>query len=161
MQKDQAYHEAAIDYNEGLAESAEQLVDTLGHEEVQRWCRAVAKQHRFHAKRHQSALDKLLAQDAGDAPQTVPEVAEETSADVEQIPDGVDVPEAVDETSTDEEIDRRAREEFDVAHPAEADEGTTEIIEEAPPEDVLEDGCVKYHNPSNPNCSFAPEVKNA
>lgn len=100
MQKDQAYHEAAITYNEGLATCAEQLVETLGHEEVQRWSKAVAKQHRFHAKRHQSALDKLKAQaeepekiDLSAAGQTEPlatiEVSDETTEIIEEAPEGV------------------------------------------------------------------------
>lgn len=59
MQKDQSYHEAAIIYNTRLAEFAEELAETLKDDEVQRWCRAVGKQHRFHAKRHQSSLANL------------------------------------------------------------------------------------------------------
>lgn len=87
MQKDQAYHEAAIKYNEGLAEFAENLAPTLNHEEVQKWCVAVGKQHRFHAKRHQSALNKILLK--------------QTPETVEVLADGLDVPapavEAVDD----------------------------------------------------------------
>lgn len=83
MQKDESYHEAAIAYNEGLAEFAEKLAPTLGHPEVERWCKAVGKQHRFHAKRHQAALDKILSKKG----------SEEVT--VESIPDGLDVPEVV------------------------------------------------------------------
>jgi hypothetical protein len=78
MQKDQAYHESAIAYNEGLAEYAENLATTLEHEEVKRWCTAVGKQHRFHAKRHRNALNKLLLKQA--------------APPVETVMDGMDVP---------------------------------------------------------------------
>jgi len=79
--KDQAYHEAAILYNEGLAVAAENLAPSIDNEEVKRWCSAVGKQHRFHEKRHRSALQKILAH--------------QTPETVEQIPDGLDVPEPV------------------------------------------------------------------
>jgi hypothetical protein len=78
MQKDQAYHESAIAYNEGLAEYAENLATTLEHEEVRRWCIAVGKQHRFHAKRHRNALNKLILKQA--------------APPVETVMDGMDVP---------------------------------------------------------------------
>jgi hypothetical protein len=78
MQKDQGYHESAIAYNEGLAEFAENLVPSLKNEEVKRWCTAVGKQHRFHAKRHRSALNKLLLKQA--------------APPVEVLADGLDVP---------------------------------------------------------------------
>jgi hypothetical protein len=83
MQKDQAYHESAIAYNEGLAEFAENLVPTLEHDEVKRWCTAVGKQHRFHAKRHRNALNKLLMKQA--------------APPVEALVDGLDVPEPSEE----------------------------------------------------------------
>jgi hypothetical protein len=100
MQKNQAYHEACIEYNEGIADAAEKLAPTLGHEEPQRWCRSVAKQHRFHAKRHQSALDKLKAQaedpekmDLSVAGETEPlatiEVSDETTEIIEEAPERV------------------------------------------------------------------------
>jgi hypothetical protein len=63
MQKDRSYHEAAIKYNEELAEFAEDLSDRLkdefGDKEPVRWALSVAKQHRFHAGRHEKALKKL------------------------------------------------------------------------------------------------------
>lgn len=83
MQNKQAYHEAAIIYNEVLAECAEELAPTLEDEEVRKWCTAVGKQHRFHAKRHRLALKKFIARE--DAPP------------VEVVPDGLDVPEPVDD----------------------------------------------------------------
>lgn len=88
MQKDQAYHQAAIKYNEGLAEYAETLAPTLEHEEVRKWCTAVGKQHRFHAKRHRLALNKLLLRQEAEP--------------VEVMSDGLDVPEPA---STDVETD--------------------------------------------------------
>lgn len=116
MQNKQAYHEAAIIYNEVLAKSAEELAPTLEHDEVRKWCTAVGKQHRHHAKRHRLALKKFLAQE--DAPP------------VEAVADGLDVPEPVEE-----------------------------VVETAPEADgnpALADGCSPYHDPSNPNCEFAP-----
>ena len=83
MPKDQSYHEAAIVYNEALAECAENLAPTLSNEIVQKWCISVGKQHRFHAKRHRSALNKFLLK--------------KEAAPVEVIGDGLDVPEPVDE----------------------------------------------------------------
>lgn len=59
MQKDRVYHEAAIQYNEELAQFAEGLSERLEHEEVARWAKSVAKQHHFHAGRHTKALEKL------------------------------------------------------------------------------------------------------
>lgn len=59
MQDKQSYHKSAVEYNEGLAVSADALAETVENDEVKRWCRAVAKQHRFHAKRHNAALMKL------------------------------------------------------------------------------------------------------
>jgi len=78
MLKDQIYHESAIKYNEGLAEFAETLAPTLENEEVRKWCTAVGKQHRFHAKRHRSALNKILMK--------------EVAPSVEVVRDGMDVP---------------------------------------------------------------------
>lgn len=59
MLKDTTYHTSAVEYNEGLADAADGLAATVPHPEIQKWCRAVSKQHRFHAKRHKSALTKL------------------------------------------------------------------------------------------------------
>lgn len=59
MKKDETYHNAAITYNEEIAVLAEGLADRIGHPVVQKWCRAVAKQHRHHEKRHRAALVKL------------------------------------------------------------------------------------------------------
>lgn len=57
--KDVTYHRSAIFYNEELAARAEALVEEVEDPEVKKWCRSVGKQHRFHAKRHMSALAKL------------------------------------------------------------------------------------------------------
>lgn len=66
MQKDRSYHESAIEYNEELAEFAEELSDRLkskyGEQEPVRWSLSVAKQHKFHAGRHRKALQKLDSQ---------------------------------------------------------------------------------------------------
>lgn len=95
MQKNEAYHESAIKYNEGLAKAAEELAPTIEHEEPRRWCIAVGKQHRFHAKRHKSALEKL--RNKQEAPS------------VERILDGLDVPDL--EKSTEEKaIEQMAKE---------------------------------------------------
>lgn len=89
MQKDEAYHKAAVKYNEGFAEYAETLAPTLEHEEVRKWCIAVGKQHRFHAKRHRSALNKLYLRQA--------------APPVELLSDGLDVPEpTLNDVETDE-----------------------------------------------------------
>ena len=87
MEKDSTYHYSAVRYNEGLAEAAERLAETLEHPEIQKWCRGVGKQHRFHAKRHKAALSKMDSN--------------EEAGPVEQIPGGLDVPDL-----TPEEIER-------------------------------------------------------
>ena len=134
MQKDQAYHEAAIAYNEGLAEYAENLVPTLGHEEVRKWCTAVGKQHRFHAKRHRSALNKILLKQK-------PEI-------VEALADGLDVqvPPDSDVVTVEGEAELTAVRQVEV-----------EEILEPKSELKLDDGCVQFHNPSDPNCEFYPK----
>ena len=60
MQKNVSYHESAIQYNEQLALEAEKQEQLVEHSEVKKWCRSVARQHRFHEKRHRSALAKML-----------------------------------------------------------------------------------------------------
>ena len=64
MKKDETYHTSAIDYNGEIADLAEGLAERIPHPIVQKWCRAVAKQHRFHEKRHRAALEKLLMKTA-------------------------------------------------------------------------------------------------
>jgi hypothetical protein len=59
MHKDISYHRAAVQYNEELANLAEDLANRLEHEEVARWALSVSKQHRFHAGRHKKALTRL------------------------------------------------------------------------------------------------------
>jgi len=132
MQKDQAYHKAAILYNEGLAEFAENLAKTLGHPEVQKWCVAVGKQHRFHAKRHRSALNKLLLK--------------QTAAPVEALADGLDVP----EPSIEGTLSATAT----VTTPSESE--VEEILEPTETK-TLPDGCSPFHNPTRPECEFYPK----
>lgn len=134
MQKDQAYHKAAIIYNEKLAECAEELAPTLEHEEVKKWCTSVGKQHRFHAKRHRLALNKLLLK--------------QEAPPVESIPDGLDVP--------DPELS--AAEESDVETPSE--ETPVVNAEQAGGNPPLADGCSPFHNPTDPNCEFYPDQAN-
>jgi rubrerythrin len=59
MTKDITYHTSAVQYNEGLADTAEKLADEVEDQQVAQWCRSVGRQHRFHAARHKSALEKL------------------------------------------------------------------------------------------------------
>lgn len=60
MQKNVSYHESAIQYNEQLALEAEKQEQLVEHPEVKKWCRSVARQHRFHEKRHRASLAKML-----------------------------------------------------------------------------------------------------
>lgn len=62
--KDRSYHESAIVYNEGLAVAAEAQADKILHPIPKKWNNAVAKQHRFHEKRHRAALEKLIRREA-------------------------------------------------------------------------------------------------
>lgn len=59
MQDKSSYHRSAVQYNEALAAAAETQAEIVEHPEVKKWCRAIGKQHRFHAKRHKSALAKI------------------------------------------------------------------------------------------------------
>lgn len=68
--KDRSYHEGAILYNEELADKAEELIERIEHPVPKKWVTSVAKQHRFHEKRHRAALERLDQR----------EQAEETSA---------------------------------------------------------------------------------
>lgn len=87
MYKDVSYHTSAVAYNEGLAETAESLVEKVDHPEIKRWCAAVGKQHRFHAKRHQAALDRLTAVEQASANGTEPHVDKEEKDLVEEQTD--------------------------------------------------------------------------
>ena len=133
MQKDQTYYESAIAYNEGLAEFAENLVPTLEHEEVKRWCTAVGKQHRFHAKRHRAALVKLLSK--------------QEAQPVEIMLDGLDVPPLAEPKVVDAgEVSMQ----LTTTNPI-----TTGSID-TDANTVLADGCVQFHYPANRNCQFHP-----
>lgn len=88
MQRTASYHRAAIQYNEKLAEYAGDLAEKLEHEEVRRWCRSVSKQHVFHARRHQRALDRIENKKSKDNGAEASEVSPEpTSPPVESSPD--------------------------------------------------------------------------
>lgn len=142
MQKTEAYHQAAIQYNEGLAEAAEDLAPSLEHEEVKKWCIAVGKQHRFHAKRHKSALNKLQTKQDQD------------TSPVEVMTDGLDVPEP-DEGEEVEEIlePKTVQAEAQLTHqgqPAPAPEA--DVISGS----AFSDGCVGEHQPMEPSCEYYP-----
>lgn len=68
--KDAWYHQAAITYNEELAEHAEELSSRLNHPVISKWCDSVAKQHRFHLSRHRKALAKLERMQDGSTVET-------------------------------------------------------------------------------------------
>lgn len=132
MQKTPAYHEAAIQYNEGLAEAAEDLAPSIEHDEVKKWCVSVGKQHRFHAKRHRSALNKLLVK--------------QEAPPVETIADGLDVPDLEEDESL-EPLEPPSEME-----PA-PDEDDAEHLPQADTQ-LLEDGCETFHNPQLKTCEF-------
>lgn len=81
-QKDALYHEAAIQYNDELSKFASNLAERLENEEVARWSRAVAKQHKFHSGRHQKALNKLKNQEKG-AVENTEDGGEDKAVDVD------------------------------------------------------------------------------
>lgn len=162
MQKTPAYHESAIAYNEGLAEAAEKLAPTLEHEEPRKWCIAVGKQHRFHAKRHRSALSKLLAK--------------QEAPPVERIPDGLDVPDPDDagvETTTNAEDLKITHDPVSpVVSDTSAEASEVEVVtdedgEQKPAEGAqaepvndeqqFSDGCVGTHQPMQESCEFYPK----
>ncbi len=132
MEKDSTYHTSAVQYNEGLAEAAEKLAETLKHPEIQKWCRGVGKQHRFHAKRHKAALSKLNANEDPD--------------NVERIADGLDVPDEK-ELSIEEEQAKYAAEQIssesvptavrtDATRDTSQDDQRTEVSPPPSPEDA-------------------------
>lgn len=57
--KDETYHKSAVFYNEEMAKAAENLAENVEHPIIQKWCRAVGKQHRYHEKKHRHALDRM------------------------------------------------------------------------------------------------------
>lgn len=168
MQKNQAYHQSAVKYNEVLAAAAEELAPTLEDETVKKWCTAVGKQHRFHAKRHKSALSKILSK--------------EEAPPVESLPDGLDVPEPTEDLhSTEQEPQMTAETERDVPVPTdnlevpfEQEHTATSVVTEDDPAPsveeklvagihpdakVFEDGCVDSHQPMERTCQFYPNKK--
>lgn len=59
MTKNAIYHESAVLYNEEFVEFSNNLADRVEDPEIKRWCRAIAKQHEYHADRHKRALRKM------------------------------------------------------------------------------------------------------
>lgn len=148
MQKDQAYHESAIQYNEGLAEFAEELAPKLEHAEVRKWCTSVGKQHRFHAKRHRSALNKLLVK--------------QIPAPVESIVDGLDVHVSDENVEVEDSGTTEVTPEAEIATPeteisVPKEENPDEGNDSTPSVPTLEDGCSPFHNPQDENCEFYPK----
>lgn len=85
IQKDASYHASAVRYNEGLAVAAEAISKEVEHEEVAKWSRSVAKQHRFHENRHRKALGKIEAAAADHAKRNPNDVkTEDDNAPIEQ-----------------------------------------------------------------------------
>ena len=72
--KDETYHKSAVFYNEEMAKAAENLAENVEHPIIQKWCRAVGKQHRYHEKKHRNALDRMSAK----ANEEMAKVASET-----------------------------------------------------------------------------------
>lgn len=64
MDRDESYHQSAIEYNDGLAEAAQKLSESVEHPVIKKWCRGIVNLHRFHAKRHRAALAKMQGLDA-------------------------------------------------------------------------------------------------
>ena len=61
----------AVRYNQVIAEAAEGLLKELTHPEIREWVTSIAKQHRFHEKRHRRNLKKLSST-AENSPQEAP-----------------------------------------------------------------------------------------
>lgn len=87
--KDRTYHISAIEYNEVLAKTAEKLSETLEHPEIQRWCRGVGLQHRFHEKQHKTALERLEHQETGTEEKSVAEQQAQFAKDQESVEEQV------------------------------------------------------------------------
>lgn len=174
MPKDRVYHEDAVLYNEKIASAAEEALEVLRDPTIIKWVGGIARQHRFHEKRHKVALDKINSREA-------------TEVIVEQIPEGLDVPEPEDEShvqvdGTDNELVGTALE-VEETNAILADPDTMAAIAEAeaellPPVVVEEDfesspttatfssdptqydddGCVvNNHVPLSPTCKFNPD----
>lgn len=86
--KDRSYHESAIVYNEGLAVAAEEQADLVEHPIPKKWNNAVAKQHRFHEKRHRAALDKIIQNERDESPDGKTDLERDLEA---QLNDGTGV----------------------------------------------------------------------
>jgi hypothetical protein len=97
MQDKEVYHASAVQYNEGLALAAEEQANLVQDPVVKKWCRAIAKQHRFHLKRHRAALARLQGSkqpqstDEESRPKTIAEEQAEFAAQKENLGD-VEVP---------------------------------------------------------------------
>lgn len=48
-----------VHYNRTVAEAAEAVAEEIEHPEIKAWATSIGKQHRFHEKRFQGALDRL------------------------------------------------------------------------------------------------------
>lgn len=82
MDNDASYHEAVIYYNEQLGKAAADLAkapELSNSKTVQKWCRAIAQQHRVHAARHKSLLKRL--QDEGNDSMTENDSSQDLSDD--------------------------------------------------------------------------------
>lgn len=59
------YHEAAVIYNNDYAEFAFAKAEEYDHPVMKKWSTSIAKQHQFHARRHERALAKLKNASSG------------------------------------------------------------------------------------------------
>lgn len=155
MPKDRVYHEDAVLYNEKIASAAEEALEVLRDPTIIKWVGGIARQHRFHEKRHKVALDKINSREA-------------TEVIVEQIPEGLDVPEPEDQEETDailadeDAMAAIAEAEAELLPPVvvteDADSSPTTAMFSSDPTQYDDDGCVvNNHVPLSPTCKFNPD----
>jgi hypothetical protein len=84
MQDKEIYHASAVQYNEALAIAAEEQASSVQDPVVKKWCTSIAKQHRFHLKRHRAALAKIQGEARVLTPEEMPAQTHEKSVAEEQ-----------------------------------------------------------------------------
>ncbi len=84
MQDKELYHASAVEYNETLALAAEGLASSVKDPVVSKWCSSIAKQHRFHLKRHRAALAKIQGEAHKLTPEEMPAQTHEKTVAEEQ-----------------------------------------------------------------------------
>jgi hypothetical protein len=133
------YRRDAIIYNEMLATHARLLRSMVDHEEIKKWCDNAIKQHEIHADRHRKILDNLINKRMTNRVEQLKLELDSSETPLEEAGDPL-VPSELTEKITEPDVKTTS----------------SELTDE---NSALSDGCSPFHDPSNPNCEFAPQKK--